>query len=149
MHSFAPEIALLTLIAIVLISKLLNDKVSIPLPYSLVILSYTVYQINPNLLGVAFGENFDDYLLFTIPIILMKDAYHLKLTDLKHHGWAIFYLAVIGVTISIVIGSTMYFFNLFPGLTLGMYVALLQLIWQPTQLVLKILCLNLKVFLIK
>lgn len=124
MHSYAPEIALLSLIMIVLISKLLNDKLRIPMPYSLLIFSYIIYQINPSLLGVSFGENFDSYLLFAIPIILMKDAYHLKLHDLKHYGWAIFYLAVICIAVSILIGSTMFYFDLFPGLTLGMYVAL-------------------------
>lgn len=72
MHSLVPEIALLTLIGIVLISKLLNDKLKVPMPYSLLILSYLIYQINPSMLGVSFGENFDAYLLFTIPIILMK-----------------------------------------------------------------------------
>lgn len=124
MHSLVPEIALLTLIGIVLISKLLNDKLKVPMPYSLLILSYLIYQINPSMLGVSFGENFDAYLLFTIPIILMKDAYHLKLSDIKYYGWSIFYLAVICIALSIIIGATMFYFNLFPGLTIGMYVAL-------------------------
>jgi CPA1 family monovalent cation:H+ antiporter len=54
----------------------------------------------------------------------MGDAMHLHFSDLKKHGWSIFYLAVVAVALSITVGASMYHFDVFSGLTLGAYVSL-------------------------
>ena len=54
----------------------------------------------------------------------MGDALHLHFSDLKKHGWGIFYLAVVSVALSITAGASLSFFNLFEGLTIGAYVSL-------------------------
>jgi CPA1 family monovalent cation:H+ antiporter len=54
----------------------------------------------------------------------MGDSLHLHFSDIKKHGWSIFYLAVIAVALSITAGASMYYFGIFEGLTLGAYVSL-------------------------
>jgi len=57
-------------------------------------------------------------------LIFMGDALHLKFEDIKKHAWAIFYLAVVAVGLSITIGASLYYFDIFENLTLGAYVSL-------------------------
>jgi CPA1 family monovalent cation:H+ antiporter len=54
----------------------------------------------------------------------MGDALHLHFSDIKKHAWSIFYLAVIAVALSITVGASLQYFNVFEGLTLGAYVSL-------------------------
>ena len=73
---------------------------------------------------INMAEYFDTIILFCIPLIFMGDALHLHFSDIKKHGWSIFYLAVIAVALSITVGASLYHFNVFEGLTLGAYVSL-------------------------
>jgi CPA1 family monovalent cation:H+ antiporter len=123
------EVAFLTIIGIVLISKALQDKFRIPLPHSFIVLSFLIYHFAPFLLGIKAKENFDQILFFTIPIILAFDAIHLKWKYIKEYYWSIGYLAVVSVAISIAIGSSLYYFQILgPGMTIGMYVALFSIV---------------------
>jgi CPA1 family monovalent cation:H+ antiporter len=67
---------------------------------------------------------FDAIILFCIPLIFMGDALHLHFLDIKKYKWDIFYLAVVAVSLSITVGSSMYYLGIFEGLTMGAYVSL-------------------------
>ena len=124
MHSFAPGIILITILGLVVLSDALANKFKIPSVFLLLIGSYTVYTYVPMAVPLDLPHYFDTIILFCIPLIFMGDALHLHFSDIKKHGWSIFYLAVIAVTLSITAGASMYYFGIFEGLTLGAYVSL-------------------------
>ncbi len=124
MHSFAPEILLITILSLVIASDALANRLKIPSVFILLIGSYLVYTYFKPAVPIDLTKHFTTVILFCIPLIFMGDALHLKFTDIKKHAWAIFYLAVVAVAFSIVAGAMLYNFGLFKGLTLGGYVAL-------------------------
>ncbi len=125
MHSFAPEILLITILGLVVLSDTLADKLKIPSVFLLLIGSYAVYTYLPVAVPIDLKDSFDTIIIFCIPLIFMGDALHLHFSDIKTYAWEIFYLAVIAVSLSIAVGASFYYFdNIFPGLSLGAYVAL-------------------------
>ncbi len=124
MHSFAPEIMLITILTLVIASDALANRLKIPSVFLLLTGSYLVYTYFKAAIPIDLTEHFTTVILFCIPLIFMGDALHLKFTDIKKHAWAIFYLAVVAVAFSIVAGAMLFNFGLFEGLTLGGYVAL-------------------------
>ena len=124
MHSFAPEIILITILGLVVFSDALANRLKIPSVFLLLIGSYMIYTYVPMAVPIDLPHYFDTIILLCIPLIFMGDALHLHFSDIKKHGWSIFYLAVIAVALSIATGASMYFFGIFEGLTLGAYVSL-------------------------
>jgi len=122
------QIAFITMSIIYLISSILNKKLKIPLPHSIILLSYSIYHYFPEFLNINSNENFDSIIYFLIPIILMYDAMHLKWHDIKIYKYSILYLAIFSVSISILLGTFLYKFEIFGvGMTIGMYVALFSI----------------------
>jgi len=124
MHSFAPEIVLITILSLVVFSDALANKLKIPSVFLLLIGSYTIYTYFKVAIPIDLAQHFDTIILFCIPLIFMGDALHLHFSDIKKHAWSIFYLAVVAVALSIAVGASLYNFNIFEGLTLGAYVSL-------------------------
>ena len=124
MHSFAPEILLITILSLVILSDAIANKLKIPSVFILLISSYIVYTYFKFAVPIDLAKNFTDVILFCIPLIFMGDALHLRFKDIKKHAWSIFYLAVVSVALSIAIGASLKYFNIFEGLGLGAYVAL-------------------------
>ena len=124
MHSFAPGIILITILGLVVVSDALANRFKIPSVFLLLIGSYTIYTYVPMAVPIDLPHYFDTIILFCIPLIFMGDALHLHFSDIKKHGWSIFYLAVIAVALSITAGASMYYFGIYEGLTLGAYVSL-------------------------
>lgn len=124
MHNFNIEILLITILGLVVLSDAIATKLKIPSVFLLLIGSYVVYTHFKILVPIDLKHNFDEVIIFAIPLVFMGDSLHLKFKDLKKHGWGIFYLAVISVAISITLGASLSFFNLFNGLSLGAYVTL-------------------------
>ncbi len=124
MHSFAPEIILITILGLVVLSDAIANKFKIPSVFLLLIGSYLVYSYVPMAVPIDLKHYFDAIILFCIPLIFMGDALHLHFSDIKKYGWEIFYLAVISVSLSIAAGASLYYFGIFEGLSLGAYVAL-------------------------
>ncbi|RUM70394.1 MAG: peptidase [Sulfurovum sp.] len=124
MHSFAPEIVLITILSLVIFSDALANRLKIPSVFLLLIGSYVVYTYMPSAIPIDLKHYFDTIILFCIPLIFMGDALHLHFSDIKKYGFDIFYLAVIAVALSITVGASMYYFDIFQGLSLGAYVAL-------------------------
>lgn len=124
MHSFAPEIMLITILSLVVFSDALANRLKIPSVFLLLGGSYLIYTYFKAAVPIDLTHHFDTVILFCIPLIFMGDALHLHFSDLKRHGWSIFYLAVVAVALSITVGASLKYFNVFDGLSLGAYVSL-------------------------
>jgi len=124
MHSFAPEIILITILSLVVLSDALANRLKIPSVFLLLIGSYLIYTYFRAAVPIDLAENFTTIILFCIPLIFMGDALHLHFSDIKKHGWSIFYLAVVAVALSITVGASLSYFNIYEGLSLGAYVSL-------------------------
>ncbi|HHD78358.1 MAG TPA: peptidase, partial [Epsilonproteobacteria bacterium] len=77
MHSFAPEILLITILSLVIFSDALANKLKIPSVFILLIGSYLVYTYFKPAVPIDLAENFSTVILFCIPLIFMGDALHL------------------------------------------------------------------------
>ena len=124
MHSFAPEILLITILTLVVASDAIANRLKIPSVFILLTGSYLVYTYFKAAVPIDLSKEFSTVILFCIPLIFMGDALHLKYTDIKRHAWGIFYLAVVAVALSITAGALFYYSGIFAGLSLGAYVAL-------------------------
>ena len=124
MHSFAPEIMLITILSLVVLSDAIATRLKIPSVFLLLIGSYLIYTYFKVAVPIDLAANFSTIILFCIPLIFMGDALHLHFSDIKKHGWSIFYLAVVAVALSIAVGASLSYFNVYEGLSLGAYVAL-------------------------
>jgi len=124
MHSFAPEILLITILSLVIFSDAVANKLKIPSVFILLIGSYLVYTYFNVAVPIDLAQNFSTVILFCIPLIFMGDALHLHFKDIKKHAWSIFYLAVVAVALSIAVGTSLSYFDIFSGLSIGAYVAL-------------------------
>ena len=124
MHSFAPEIILITILSLVVFSDAIANRLKIPSVFLLLIGSYTIYTYVPMAVPIDLKHYFDAIILFCIPLIFMGDALHLHFSDIKKYGWDIFYLAVVAVTLSITAGASMYYLGVFESLSIGAYVSL-------------------------
>ena len=124
MHSFAPEITLITILSLVVFSDAIANRLKIPSVFILLFGSYIIYTYLPMAVPIDLKHNFDTIILFCIPLIFMGDALHLHFSDVKKYGWDIFYLAVVAVALSISVGASLYYLNIFEELTLGAYVSL-------------------------
>ncbi len=127
MHSFAPEIVMITILSLVIFADALANKIKIPSVFILLIGSYVIYTHFKFAVPIDLVAHFDTIILFCIPLIFMGDALHLHFSDIKKHAWSIFYLAVVAVALSITVGASLHHFNIFEGLTLGAYVSLFSI----------------------
>jgi len=124
MHSFAPEIMLITILSLVVLSDAIATRLKVPSVFLLLTGSYLIYTYFKMAVPIDLTLYFDTIILFCIPLIFMGDALHLHFSDLKKHSWSIFYLAVVAVGLSITAGASLYYFDVFSGLSLGAYVSL-------------------------
>ena len=124
MHSFAIEITVMTILLLVILSNAVSIKSHIPSVFLLLGGSYAIYTFFPGAIPIDLKTEFDALVIFAIPLIFMADALHLHFEDIRHYWFEIFYLAVISVAISIAAGASLYYFDLFAGLSLGAYVTL-------------------------
>ena len=105
------------ILTLILISKFIEDKTKIPFVLIVIVLSYITNSfLDLHLLG----ENFEEIIYLMLPIILIPDVLGLSRSELKENSLDIFYLAFIGVVVSIVLAvaitlffDTKYNFSLF------------------------------------
>ena len=122
-------VVLISILIILLFSRVLQRKLSIPLPISLMSLTLLLYSFFPEFINLSSGENFDAILLLILPLILLPDAMNFKLRDLKRHGLAIFYLSFVAVVLSLIAGILLNFAT--PSeytFTIGMLISLFAMV---------------------
>ncbi len=123
------SIVLISILTVLLLSRILQRQLSLPLPIGIMSLTLIVYSFFPELINLSANENFDEILLLLLPLILLPDAMNFKLTDLKKHGLAIFYLSFVAVVLSIIAGIVLNFAS--PGeytFTIGMLISLFAMV---------------------
>jgi CPA1 family monovalent cation:H+ antiporter len=96
--------ALISIAGILYLSLLIEDRLKVPLPLSLITLSFLLHRVAPELLMLTGDtEHFAALVLFLLPVLLISDSLELRLEDLKAHGLSLFYLAVVAVALSVVV----------------------------------------------
>ncbi|MDD2720679.1 MAG: cation:proton antiporter [Gallionella sp.] len=94
---------LLMITGILFIALQLQDKLGIPSPLGLIVLSFTAhyaFQQAPVLTGDA--EHFATLVIFLLPVLLISDSLEVRIADLREHGLSLFMLAVVAVALSVV-----------------------------------------------
>lgn len=93
------EIALFVL-TVTAVSMFFQDKFGIPTPITLILLviACKFYGYSPLLLS---DYQFDQLVMFLLPILITVDTLMLKLSEIKKHAFSLFYLAVIMVISSV------------------------------------------------
>ena len=96
---------LLTIIGILFLALELEDRLRIPSPLGLILLSYIAHL----LFGGAFNlggdpAHFAKLVILLLPILLISDSLELKIKDLREHGLSLFYLAIVSVSLSVLLG---------------------------------------------
>jgi monovalent cation:H+ antiporter, CPA1 family len=91
------------LMGLVIFASILQKNYKIPSPVTLMAavlgcmaFNYPLFQLD--------ATQFDNLVLFTLPLLIATDALKLKFNDLKAHGVSLFWVAVISVLVSIVVG---------------------------------------------
>ncbi len=123
------SIVLISILTVLLLSRILQRQLSLPLPIGIMSLTLIVYSFFPEMINLSANENFDEILLLLLPLILLPDAMNFKLTDLKKHGLAIFYLSFVAVVLSIIAGIVLNFAS--PSeytFTIGMLISLFAMV---------------------
>jgi monovalent cation:H+ antiporter, CPA1 family len=116
----------ITILIVLLIARLLQSRLHIPLPLSLLVLTYLLYLAVPL---PHLEEYFDETLLLLLPLLLLPDVMNFKVSDLKKFGFSIFYLAFISVVLSIAAGLLLNSVLFAPySLTIGMLIALFAMV---------------------
>jgi len=103
------SVILISIITILLFSRIMQNKFSLPLPIGIMSLTLIIYSFFPSYINIHAGENFDSIVYLLLPLILLPDAINFRLQDLRRHGIAIFYLSFIAVVLSILIGVILNF----------------------------------------
>ncbi|MCB1176244.1 MAG: cation:proton antiporter [Leptospiraceae bacterium] len=96
------EIALF-IFSLKVLSLLIQEKLKIPSPITL-ISGVLIFKF----MGLSFlpttGTDFDQRILFLLPLLIMVDVFSLKFTDLKSNAISLFYVAGISVVLTIALG---------------------------------------------
>jgi len=95
---------LIAIISILLFSRILQTKASVPLPIGIMGLTLVAYAFFPEQINISAENNFDGIIYLLLPLVLLPDTMNFKLADLKKHGIAIFYLSFVAVVLSIITG---------------------------------------------
>lgn len=96
-------ITLLAIAGILYLALQLEDKLNVPSPLGLILLSFIFHA----LMGESFMltgdmEHFAKLVILLLPILLISDSLELTVADLKEHGLSLFYLSVVAVALSVV-----------------------------------------------
>jgi len=95
-------LTLLMIAGILFIALQLEDKLKIPSPLGLIVLSFAAhfaFQQVPVLTEDA--DHFAALVIILLPILLISDSLELRLADLKELGLSLLYLAVVTVVLSV------------------------------------------------
>ena len=120
---------LISIISILLLARIMQNKLSLPLPIGIMALTLLTYSVIPEYINIYAQKNFDAIVYLLLPLILLPDAINFKLYDLKRHAIAIFYLSFVAVVLSIFIGVALNFAVFAEySFTVGMLVCLFAMV---------------------
>ncbi|MCJ7766309.1 MAG: cation:proton antiporter [Thiovulaceae bacterium] len=123
------SIILISILTILLLSRILQRQLFIPLPIGIMTLTLLTYTFMPEIINLSVHEQFDEILLLLLPLILLPDTMNFRLQDLKKHGIAIFYLSFVAVILSIIAGIVLNFASVSEyTFTIGMLISLFAMV---------------------
>lgn len=93
----------LMIIALMVTALIIQEKLKIPLPISLISIVFLLAHYNIHPIDIN-AERFDQLLLLLLPLMLIGDVLQLETADLKKHWLSIFGTAGIAVVLSIMAG---------------------------------------------
>lgn len=91
------------LMVLVILSSILQKNYKIPSPVTLMLVILGSVALNYQLFKIT-SHQFDNLVLFALPLLIASDALKMEWSDLKTHGVSLFWVAVIAVLASIAIG---------------------------------------------
>lgn len=93
-------ILVISLLLIILLSRITETLTKIPSTLSIIVYSFTVSLFFPELFAIN-DKEFDEILYLMLPMILLPDILNISIKELRNHAKVIFYLAVVSVVASI------------------------------------------------
>jgi monovalent cation:H+ antiporter, CPA1 family len=91
------------LISLVIIAAILQKNYKIPSPITLMGAVFISMFFNINIFDLK-SNNFDNLVLLTLPLLICADTFKLKWHDIKTQALSLFWIAVISVILSILVG---------------------------------------------
>ncbi|GAB6069291.1 hypothetical protein JCM30760_03880 [Thiomicrorhabdus hydrogeniphila] len=107
----------LMIIALMVTALIIQEKLKIPLPISLISIVFLLSHYNIHPIDIN-AERFDQLLLLLLPLMLIGDVLQLDTEDLKKHWLSIFGTAGIAVVLSVLAGVLLQDVML-PGYAIG------------------------------
>jgi CPA1 family monovalent cation:H+ antiporter len=93
----------LMIITLMVLSLIVQEKIRIPLPITLIVTVLLLAHFNIHPIDIN-DDGFDHLLLFLLPLLLMGDVMQLKTEDLKNNWLSVMSTAGIAVTLSVFVG---------------------------------------------
>lgn len=93
----------LMIITLMVLSLIVQEKIRIPLPITLIVTVLLLAHFNIHPIDIN-NDGFDHLLLFLLPLLLMGDVMQLKTEDLKNNWLSVMSTAGIAVTLSVFVG---------------------------------------------
>lgn len=81
-----------------------KSRLNIASPLTIVVLTLLIKFIYPDFMGYLNREIFSEEMLIFIVLLVLADAYIIKLKDIKENWVSLFYLAGVGVVLSVLLG---------------------------------------------
>ena len=93
----------LMIISLMVLSLIVQEKIRIPLPITLIVTVLVLAHFNIHPIDIN-NDGFDHLLLFLLPLLLMGDVMLLKTEDLKNNWLSVMSTAGIAVVLSVLVG---------------------------------------------
>jgi len=87
------------------LALMLKDRFKIPMPLSILPMAFLIGQITGHNLIDVNEEGFDQILLTLLPVLIAADVLAIHFEDVKKNALSLFYVAVISVVMSILLGA--------------------------------------------
>lgn len=92
------------ILAIIIVSYMIEKKLNIPLTLSLLTLSFGIKLIFQNAILID-NKELDELILLLLPIVLLPDILSIHIQDVKKNWKPIFYFSVISVVVTMILGA--------------------------------------------
>ncbi len=93
------------ILAILFVSlQIEKSRINIASPLTIVVLTLLIKFIYPDFMGFLNREIFSEEMLIFIVLLILADAYVIKLSEIKENWISLFYLAGVGVVLSVLVG---------------------------------------------
>ncbi len=95
---------MLWVLGLVIFASVIQKNYKIPSPITLIVAVVCISFFHQSVL-VLNDKNFDQMVFITLPLLIAADAMKLRFSEIKEHGFSIFWVAVISVILSVLVGA--------------------------------------------